>query len=162
MTRAPQATLATVLAAALLLVGTAAPASAAGSPRPQVWPKSTATVFEQEFTNLTVEYRCAAGHSADLDASVWQGGTAASPRTVYDTTSTTVPPLTCDGKRHSVLIHLGLVGYDPEGDAADYEYLENTIDGYGRGHVTLVFTDTSTGVADVDRYRVEVRSRELG
>jgi hypothetical protein len=158
----PIAAVAGVLCVAALTLVPVLPAAGSDPHRPQVRQVADATVFEGEYTTLTVDYRCADGHTASLYASVWQGGTESDPRTFYDTSATTVPAPVCDGDRHTVNLGLLLVGFDPEGDAADYDYLENTIDGYGLGHVVVALTDETTGVTDVDRDRVEVRSRELG
>jgi hypothetical protein len=156
------AAVAAVLSVSTVTLVPALPAAGSGPGHPQVRQVADATVFEGEYTTLTVDYRCTAGHTASLYASVWQGGTEADPRTFYDTSATTVPALVCDGDRHTVHLGLLLVGFDPEGDAADYEYLENTIDGYGRGYVVVALTDETTGLTDLDKDKVEVRSRELG
>jgi hypothetical protein len=148
---------------ALAAVSAAAPASAAGGGDPKIRVRSTETVQENEVTVLDVEYRCATGHSASLSASLRQGGTAAHPRSLFDTSFAALPPLplTCDGDRHTAHVALILVGWNDDytSEPPGNQFLVDTSQGGGRATATATLTDLTTGHVDVDVDRLDVVSR---
>jgi hypothetical protein len=154
---------AAALAALALATMTAAPASAAGKGAPSVKSKGEYTVYEGAYTALNFQYKCAAGHTATVAAEIWQGGTAEAPVSLYTTElspAPDLPDLVCDGKKHLDRVGLYLDGWTEENPTSQYDYFGDTSAGFGRGNVTIVITDTTTGVSDTDRDRIGVTSRD--
>jgi hypothetical protein len=140
-----------------------AAAVAAGGGDPKVRVRSTETIVENEVATLSVEYRCATGTSAALRVTMWQGGTAASPVSLYD--SAGAPPanrpvIVCDGDRHLAYVTTILVGWDPDAVELPYEFFTITRNGGDRVTVTATVTDLRTGVVDVDPDRIRPVGRD--
>lgn len=145
----------TVALAASLALGASVPATAAGGGGPKVRVISDETIVENEIATLSVRYRCAAGHSASLFVSLWQGGTAADPVSSYNTTLTPAsdqPVLICDGDRHIAPVTLIFEGWNT--DLVNVPFLVIAANGGSRVKVTATLTDTTTGRVDVDHDRM--------
>jgi hypothetical protein len=151
-------------AVAILAVSLAAgPAVAAGGGDPKIRVRSTETIQENEVATLDLEYRCATGHTASLSVSLWQGGTAEHPVSLFDTSFPGLRPpvLICDGDRHLVHVATILVGWNDDyvSEPPNNLFLTDTAQGGGRANVTAILTDVTTGATDVDLDRVNVVSR---
>jgi len=138
----------------------AAPALAAGGGAPKVRVTADQITQENAVATLDVRYRCATGTTATLFVSLWQGGTAENPVSLFDTSgSSTVRPLVCDGDKHLAYVTVIAVGATDDDEDGDYAFLTDTEFGGGRANVTATLTDTATGVSDTDVDRVDVVSR---
>jgi hypothetical protein len=155
--------LAAAIAALALVAFSAAPASAAGGGDPKVKSKGEYSVYENGYTTLDFQYRCATGHTASIYAEIWQGGTRENPVSIHTSDSTDFhpPTLICDGDKHTGGLGLILVGYTELNPYSPYEYLGDTDDGYGRGNVKIVLTDITAGTSDTDYDTIDVISRDF-
>ena len=142
---------------ALALAAIAATPAVAASSAVRVKALHETSVYEAYYTSVQFQYQCPVGSTPTLYVSIEQPGTVA----FYDSTSPFEPKpvLICDGEKHET--HIGLIspGYTQE-NASTYEapYLKDTVDGYGRGTVTV--TISANGETDSDTTRVVVQSRE--
>lgn len=156
-------TLSGVAAGILVLLLAAEPALAAGGGAPKIRVRSTETIVENEVATLSVEYRCATGTTATLAVSMWQGGTAADPVSLYDMTLASAsdrPTITCDGDRHTAYVTTILVGWDHDAVELPYEFFTIARNGGARVNVVATLTDDRTGVVDTDLDRVTPVGRD--
>lgn len=142
-----------VLMTAALSVLSVTPAEAANSP--QVRSTGSVTSFEYELATLDVRYRCAPGAWVDLEAELWQGGTADEPTAYYLGPTGNFRP-TCDGEKHTVALEFRIADWDWDNGSANYEFLTPTAAGGGRAHVTVTMSDHLGRPLDMDRDRVKV------
>ena len=152
-----------VAAGILALLVLAEPALAAGGGAPKVRVRGTVTIVENEVATLEIEYRCATGTTATLGATLWQGGTAAHPVSLYDLTLVSAadrPRITCDGDRHNAHVTVILVGWDADATQLPYEFFTIARNGGTRVNVTATLTDRRTGVVDTDLDRVTPVGRD--
>jgi len=141
----------------------AAPASAAGGGDPKIKAKGEYTVYENGYTALDIQYRCATGHTAAIYADIWQGGTLQRPTALYNSESpdADLPELVCDGDKHDADLGLILFGYTEENPTSPYAFFGDTDDGFGRGNVTVILYDLTTGNRDTDFDVIDVISRDF-
>jgi hypothetical protein len=140
----------------------ASPASAAGGGDPKIKAKGEYTVYENGYSTLEIQYRCATGHTAALYADIWQGGTRERPVSLYNSESTDfhAPDLICDGDKHTAGLGLILFGYTENNPTSPYEFFGDTARGFGRGNVTVILYDLTTGHRDTDFDTIDVISRD--
>lgn len=147
---------AVALTAVVLSVVSATPAQAANSP--QVRSTGETTTFQYELATLDVRYRCAPGLWVNLDAELWQGGTADDPASLYVGPTGNYRPI-CDGKKHTVELELRIPDWDWDYGSANYLFLTPKSEGGARAHVTVTMSDHLGNVMDVDHDRVAVLAR---
>jgi hypothetical protein len=142
------------LVAVSLVLLVVAPASA--TERPHVRISQNFATQENALALIRVEYTGATGTTATAAGSMWQGGTAGAPGTVY--ASQREYPLTCDGAEHEFGMALILVGWDEWTGIPPTPFLCDTPICGLKGNATVTITD-STGRADTDTRRLKIFSR---